>query len=130
MSVLAQRAAVVARLNTGPAGSAKAYTVAELDELAVLPDLYTEVHVTERVSEVGRFGGPSDASAWRIFLRFVARDEENAQTMRHRAGANLVDASLVVEGRETTVITRSAADDPIAPDDGWFSGTSEFIYST
>ena len=50
--------------------------------------------------------------------------------VRRRAAANLIDSCLVVGGRETTTITRSASDDPIGPDDGWFSGTSEFTYST
>ena len=117
-------AAVVAFLG----GSARgAYSLGDLKKLATLPTSYNEVMVMERFPDgPDRRGSLSDVQQWRILIRSVAQVYGNAQEMRARASA-LHGASFTVAG-ETFHPRRSATDDPIAPDDGWWSGTSEFTH--
>lgn len=92
-----------------------------------LPESYNEVHVMERASDgPGRTSLGSEIRQWRIFNRSVAQDYENAQEMRRRA--RLLHEALLVVAGERFYIRRDQTDDPIGPDDGWWSGTSEFIY--
>lgn len=109
-------------------GSARgAYSVGELKKMTTLPSSYNEVHVMERLGDGPRRTSlPSQTQQWRIFVRAVAQSYANAQEMRRRA-SELHEAALTVDG-QTYYVERSISDDPIAPDDGWFSGTSEFIY--
>lgn len=117
-------AAVVALLGGSSRG---AYSLGDLKKLATLPTSYNEVMVMERVPEgPDRRGSLSEVKQWRILIRSVAAAYANAQEMRSRASA-LHGASLEVAS-ETFYPRRSATDDPIAPDDGWWSGTSEFTY--
>ena len=117
-------AAVVAFLG----GSARgAYSLGDLKKLATLPTSYNEVMVMERVPDgPDRRGSLSEVKQWRILIRSVAQVYANAQEMRARASV-LHGAALTVEG-ETFYPRRSATDDPIAPDSGWWSGTSEYTY--
>ena len=117
-------AAVVAFLG----GSARgAYSLGELKKLATLPTSYNEVTVMERVPDgPDRRGSLSEVQQWRVLIRSVAQVYDNAQEMRNRARV-LHGASLEVAG-EMFHPRRSATDDPIAPDSGWWSGTSEYTY--
>lgn len=117
-------AAVVAAIN---AVNGRAYT---LDQLAKSSPAegYNEVYVMRRLSDApNRVGGLNEGSQWRVITRAVGKSFENAQVMRDRANAALHDVSLVVDG-ETFYPRRALGDDPIGPDDGWFTGTSEFVY--
>lgn len=112
-------------------GSAQgAYSLGDLDKLTTLPLSYNEVHVMERVpSGPRRTSLPSQTGQWRILVRSVAQGTlgfANAQEMRRRA-LLLHEAALTVAG-QTFYVERPVSDDPIAPDDGWWSGTSEFTY--
>lgn len=127
MSEKEHLAAVVAFMG----GSARgALTLADLDKLkrtGSLPTSYNEVMVMERVPDgPDRRGSLSEVKQWRILVRSVAQVYANAQEMRARASA-LHGATLTV-ATETFHPRRSATDDPIAPDDGWWSGTSEFTF--
>lgn len=121
------RTAVMATLT---AGGAHPYTLGQLANLTAtaLPPYYCEVYVTERVAEGGRFGGISNLRAWRVQIRAVAKSEDNAEVERTKAAAALEDKTVTVDGTDSTPLLRGATDDPIAPDDGWFSGLSEFTY--
>ena len=93
-----------------------------------LPAYYTEVHVTERLGTgPRRSGAPSQSSQWRILTRAVAQTYSNAQNARRLAAEALHEAKLTVDG-ETYFVERALSDDPIVPDEGWYSGTSEFAY--
>lgn len=111
-----------------------AYSLADLatykaKNAGALPPAYNEVHVMERFPDGPRRGSePSETGQWRIFTRAVAQSYANAQEMRRRAG-ELRGKSATVGAQATTEIERLATDDPIAPDDGWFSGASEFGYA-
>lgn len=92
-----------------------------------LPSSYNEVHVMQRLGDgPGRTSLPSAISQWRILVRAVAQDYEDAQEMRRRG--QLLHESRLVVSEEPFFILRSLTDDPIGPDDGWWSGTSEFTY--
>lgn len=109
-------------------GSARgAYSLADLKGLATLPSSYNEVHVMERLpGGPRRTSLPSQTQQWRVLVRAVAQSYGNAQEMRRRA-SELHEATLTVAG-QTYYVERSATDDPIGPDSGWYSGTSEFTY--
>lgn len=116
-------AAVKAFLTTA---NAHPHTAQDLDDLDAPPSYYTEVMVSQRLSTGPRTDDPSSRSEWRVLTRAVGQRYANAQLMRARAHA-LHGATLTVGG-ETFPVERSIDDDPIGPDDGWWSGTSEFTY--
>lgn len=122
-------AAVVAAIN---AQNGNALTLGDLAKMTStsLPSSYNEVIVMERLPDGPRRSSePSEVRQWRVFTRAVAQSYPNAQEMRRRAAAGLLGKSLTVAGQPTTELERTASDDPIAPDDGWFSGPSEFGYA-
>lgn len=92
-----------------------------------LPSSYNEVHVMERASDGPRRTSlGSEITQWRIFNRSVAKDYEDAQEMRRRA--RLLHERKVTVAGQTFYVVRDQTDDPIGPDDGWFSGTTELTY--
>lgn len=125
MTAIAQRDAVMALLT---AANANPFTLQQLADVANKPSAYCEVYVTERIGENYRYGGRSDARAWRVQVRAVAKYEDNAETIRARACGALEDRTVTVGGVESTPMLRGASDDPIGPDDGWYSGLSEYVY--
>lgn len=124
MSEQAHVDAVVAKIN---AVDGRAYTIDQLTRMTA-PAAYNEVYVMRREGDKpDRMGALSETSQWRVITRAVANTYGNAQVMRDRANAALHDSTLTVEG-ETYYPRRAIGDDPIGPDDGWFTGTSEFAY--
>ena len=127
MSEEAHGAAVVAALRAQ--GSA-AYDLGELAKLPVKPAHYNEVHITERypLGTDDRYDGTTETRYWRALIRSVGQQYVNAQRERDKASA-LVGSYLTVSGRTSTQLDLGASTDPIAPDDGWFSGVIELIYA-
>lgn len=124
MSEKAHLAAVKALLE---AAGAEPMTLQEVKDAEALPLYYTEVMVMQRLgSGPRRTNRPAESTQWRILTRAVALRYANAQEMRKRASV-LHEAELTVDG-ETFYIERALTDDPIAEDDGWYSGASEFTY--
>ena len=124
MTERAVEAAVIAAL---AAGSAEPRTLDQLrGTQSLLPNYYTEVHVSEVPGSRERLGQGIEMRQWRVITRAVARERVNAQAMRARAAAALEDTVLTVEGIESSPIVREVADDPIGDDDGWWSGVSEW----
>lgn len=129
MSESEHLAAVIAAINTA---DGNALSLGDLEDMKPngLPTSYNEVIVMQRLGDgPSRGSEPSATGQWRIFTRAVANDYDNALEMRRRAAAGLLGVSLTVGGEQTTEIERTLTDDPIAPDDGWFSGASEFGYA-
>lgn len=119
-------AAVIAAMGGSTQG---AYSLGDLAKLATLPTSYNEVHVMERLGDGPRRSSePSTTQQWRVFIRAVSTSYANAQEMRKRSSA-LIGKTVTVDGESSTEIERAVSDDPIAPDDGWWSGTSEFGYA-
>jgi len=129
VSAVEVRDALIALLNAAPSSaSANAYTRQQLEDLAAPPAYYTEVWLSERLAENHRAGGVGPATAWRLITRAVGQYEDSAEEVRRRASARLLEASVTVGSVESTIITRAVSDDPIAPDDGWYSGVSEWQF--
>jgi hypothetical protein len=128
MSEQAHLAAVKALLS---AANAVPLTLAEAKAKAkdgTLPASYNEVTVSQKVgSGPRRAGAPSQVTQWRVVTRAVAQTYGNAQEMRRRAALALDEAKVTVAG-EDYFIERAVSDDPIAEDDTWWSGVSEFGY--
>jgi len=128
MTAKDERDAVMALLTAGGCTPLTAAQRATHAKAGTLPSRYTEVFVTERVSEYRRLGGIGCRS-WRAQTRAVAQLEDNAEVERAKAAAALEEKFFTVGGVESSAIVRGATDDPIAPDDGWHSGLSEWIYT-
>jgi ribosomal protein L7/L12 len=128
---VSEKAHLDAVLAAMTAVDAKPYTLAQLNDLKTstgLPAYYNEVTVSQRLGTgPRRHGAPSESTQWRILTRAVGQKYANAQEMRRRAAVALHEAKLTV-GSETYFVERALSDDPIVPDEGWYSGTSEFAY--
>lgn len=128
MTAVAERDAVMALLTAAGAHPLTASQRATAQAAGTLPQFYTEVSVTERISEYRRVGGLG-CRGWRVQTRAVAKLEDNAENERAKTAAALEEKFFTVGGVESSAVTRGATDDPIAPDDGWFSGLSEWTYT-
>lgn len=134
----AHLAAAIAAINSAQGNALSVGDIEKIkaDKKQSLPASYNEVMVTERFPDGPRRGAdqPSETTQWRILTRAVADRYANAVEMRARARRGLLEKTLTIgtgpAAVETTEIERLASDDPIAPDDGWFSGTSEYGYAT
>ena len=116
-------AAVIAKLRVDNPAS---YGLNELKTLATLPVAYNEVHVSELMPTAQRADGVAASNRYAIFVRSVAQRYVNAQRMREAARASLLHQFVTVGDAEGG-IDRAIPDDLISPDDGWFSGTSEYV---
>lgn len=126
MSVSAHEAALIDLLSA----SVDARSPGDLARLDKLPERYVEVWVMEKPAEEQRGGGVrSGPRVFRVLTRVVAEDYGDALEYRRRVTAALEDAVVTVLGAETTPIWRAVADDPIADDDHWWSGVSEWSYA-
>lgn len=125
MTALEVRAAAVAALT---AAQAHPKTLQELKS-ATPPAHYNEVTVDDR------FGGELRASVWRgtigwrISTRAVSETEDGAYQMRAKARAGLEYALLTVGGDVSTPVMFESAD-PIAEDEGHWSGLSTWTCTT
>ncbi|GAB3776771.1 hypothetical protein FB382_004394 [Nocardioides ginsengisegetis] len=103
--------------------------IADPARYGALPKFYTEVTVTRRFNGDGaRSGGGSGVRLVRITTRAVAETEANAREMRRRTSDGLEGSSLSVVGFDSTPV-EFETEDPIAPDDGWFSGLTTWTYA-
>lgn len=93
-----------------------------------LPQWYTELSVTRRFGGNPRVTTESGVQGYRITTRAVANSAANARNMRAKQHAALEEAVLVIDGEATTPIKFESAE-PIAPDDGMFSGLTTWIYA-
>lgn len=114
--------AVIAFLTTAAAAPYSLGTAA-----ASLPDFYTEVGVVRRFGGEQRLSGVRDGELYRITARQVARLYPNAQNLRAKSAA-LEGAVLTIGALTTTPIEFESAD-PIAEDDGWYSGLQTWTYA-
>lgn len=114
-------AAVIAFLDT-----LKAHPQSFGTALVNLPDSFTQVGVARRFGGQQRGSGVREGQLFRIVLRQVAKDFDNAETLRAKS-AGLENAVLTVGGDTTTPIEFESAD-PIGEDDGRYSGDETWIY--
>lgn len=122
--------AVLALLNAGTnQATRRAYDLDELAERAKRPKQYTEVTVFEAITDNARGDGETGVRRFVVLTRAVALNAQNAREMRRLDRAALDGRTVTVAGRTSTPLRKAVQDDPIGPDDGWFSGLSEWIYA-
>jgi hypothetical protein len=118
--------AVLAALNAELAASMRAY---DYDDLPTTrPANYVEVTVSRRAGGPNRNPGSTGRSGWRITTRPVSTTVSNAREMRKRVATALLFNRVTVGGDQSTPI-QFETEDPIGPDDGWYSGLSTWTYA-
>jgi hypothetical protein len=93
-----------------------------------MPQWYTEASVTRRFGGNPRATATSGVDGYRILTRAVANSAANARNVRTKQHAALEGVVLTIDGQQTTPITFESAD-PIALDDGMFSGLTTWTYA-
>lgn len=93
-----------------------------------LPARYTEVSVMRRFGGNPRQTSQSGVEGYRIATRAVADSAANARNLRAKQHAALEEVSLTIDGTVTSPIKFEGAE-PIAPDEGEFSGLVTWTYS-
>lgn len=93
------------------------------------PAEYVEVFLTRRFGAVETIGGPKSSTGWRVTVRAVSRSSvNNVRLMLNKCREALEDVRLSVGAEETTPIEFENAR-TIAPDEGWFTGATNFTYA-
>lgn len=101
----------------------------DLDDIpSPLPDNYVEVTVSSRAGAPNRSTASTGRSGWRITTRTVGKTVSNAREMRRLVRTALLFVRLTVDGDQTTRI-QFESEEPIGPDDGWYSGLSTWSYA-
>lgn len=118
--------AVLAALNGALAASMPAYDYDDVP--ATRPANYVEVTVSRRAGAPNRAPGSTGRSGWRITTRPVSTTVSNAREMRKRCVSALLYVRLTVDGDISSPI-QFETEDPIGPDDGWYSGLSVWTYA-
>lgn len=128
---MTEEATLKAVLATMRAVNPAAYSLDDLKPMAstALPSAYNEVHVFSLLPTALRADGVSGSQRFSILVRSVASSYTNAQRMRQKAKDALLYKTVTVDGVESGGIAPAIGDEPIGPDDGWFSGTTEFVFS-
>lgn len=117
--------AVLAALNAALAPK-QAY---EYDTLPTTrPAEYVEATVSRRFGGESRLSAQKGTTGWRVTTRAVAQTVSNARLLAQKATQALEDVSLTVDGKSTTPI-QFETEDPIGPDDGWYSGLVTWTYT-
>ncbi len=128
MSEAKNLAAVVAKLN---AGGSTALTLAQLNSMTTKPEHYNQVVLTERPEQFRRVGGSGGSRSWRVLILSVGKRYADAQNEREIARRELRDQTLIVDGVETGALSdQDIEHGPIVPDEGWFSGPSEYLFAS
>lgn len=130
MTTAAQHAAaVIAALNVQlAAAGATAYDIDALRKMTATPKNYVEVTVSRRFGSEPRSVARYSATGWRVTTRWVsATSIANARNLEARGHAALEGAVLAVDGRTSTPVQFETAE-PIADDEGWWSGLTAWTY--
>lgn len=128
MSEEAHIEALRSLLNTALAPH-QAFTVQALEEMPARPAVYVELGAMRRFGGTERLAGKPVPELWRAYTRVVAQQEVNARRLRGLVQDALEDARLSVAGKASTPVRFESAD-PVAPDEGWFSGLTTWTYAS
>ena len=126
---MSEEAALAAVITAMRAVEPAAYSLGQLKALTALPTSYNEVHVFSLLPTALRADGVSATGRYGVLVRSVAERYTNAQRMRQKAKDALLYKTVTVDGVESGGIAPAIGDEPIGPDDGWFSGVIEFSFS-
>lgn len=120
-------AAVVARLNAVLPAAVRAYSSDDVP--ADKPSKYVEVSVTRRAGGNLRSAAVTATGGWRITTRVV----DQVSVANARLTANTVRTAIefyyLSIGGKTSTPVQFETSDPIAPDDGWWSGLTAWTYA-
>jgi hypothetical protein len=125
MSEELHAAAYIAALNTNLAGSATAYDYDEIP--ATLPNRYVEVTVSRRYGGEMRGEKPT-TNLFRATTRVVAKSVSDARELRRRV--SLIEGTYLTVGGVNTTPIQFETDEPIGPDDGYYSGLTQWTWAT
>jgi hypothetical protein len=100
----------------------------DADDLpAIRPNRYVEVYLARRFIPANR-NGTSGITGWRLLARTVDKTSvDNAQLLQSKVNTALNEQSLVIGSGSTTPI-QFESEEPIGPDDGWYSGSTAWTY--
>lgn len=129
MSESANLAAVLAALTAAGAVPYDLGTApGENGNTGTLPSRFTQVTVSRRFG--GNFRGDASptTTGYRGTTRAVAKSANDARNLRRLAGLALENVALTVGGSTTTPI-QFENEDPIGPDDGYFSGLTYWVWA-
>lgn len=119
--------AVIALLNAALPAQVRAYDVDEVP--ATRPANYLEVTVSRRFGGEQRSVGSSTHGGWRALVRSVSQvSVSNARKNAEAGRVALESKRVTVSSKKSTPIQFETAD-PIAADDGWWSGVTAFTYA-
>jgi len=93
-----------------------------------LPTAFVMLSVDRRFIPSGWLSGRTSATGWRVFCHHVGNTAPNARTVGNWVTAALNEARITVDGIASTPITHETTD-PVAVDDGMFSGQSTWTYA-
>lgn len=128
VTVAEQYTAILAQLNATLPATRKAYRIGDPAIIVDDPDSYTEVSLWRRPGGLARLDAVYDSDLMRVKTRYVAKSANNASAQQTKTRAALEYASLSIGGTTTTPV-QFETEDPIMPDDGWFSGWTDWTYA-
>lgn len=91
-----------------------------------LPTTYVLLTVERRYAAPNN--GRSAVTGWRVSCRFVGTTSPNARAVGNWVTAALNEARVTVGGVQSTPITHESTNS-VEPDDGMYSGLSQWIYA-
>lgn len=114
---------VLAAVNSALPPTVRAYEPSKVP--ATRPAEFVQVTIARKFGG-SRAGGMYDSSGWSVYVMAASRtSESNARNSLRLANDALENANLVIDSEESTPIDFRAAR-PVAPDDGWFSGSTSY----
>jgi hypothetical protein len=120
--------AVLGALNAVLPATHKAYRMGDPAIVTDNASAYTEVVISRRFGGIARADSTLDSDLIRAMTRAVAKSQADADNQATKNRAALEYASLSIGGVTTTPI-QFETEDPVAPDDGWYSGATSWSYA-
>lgn len=122
---VAHASAVRAALDV-PLGQWSAYDYDDVP--TVLPEMYVLISLSRRFGGQSRLDGSTALGGWRLTTLAVGHTVDEARFIRDATAGALSNARLTVTGLLSSPI-QFETEQPIAYDDGWFSGITAWTYA-
>lgn len=127
MSTDADAVALLAVLNAVLPAGRKAYDGDDLANMALKPACYVELVTSRRFIQPARMFPTASVIGTRATLRWVADTVGNARKLRDLCTTAL-EGQVLLSG--TTTPVQFETEEPIGPDDGFYSGSADWTYTT
>lgn len=120
-------AAVLAAINAALPANVRAYEPSKVP--GTRPAEFLTVTLAERAGGTSRAGRTS-TRGWQVYvLAASANSEANARNSQDKAHNALINRVLVVGSESSTPVALGPAR-VVGPDDGWFSGSKSYLFTT